>query len=104
MRLNETNRQRLNRLYHMLCGQALTKAEVMRAFGVNERTARDMLSEVAKRAPVIALSDSKGYRVAVRKEDREDVRHAIRENTKRADEILARNKELERFLRRLEEA
>ena len=61
--------------------------------------ARDMLSEIAKRAPLISVSDTSGYRIAMRASDVDDAMHAYNENKKRAGEILKRNEPLEKFIK-----
>lgn len=93
MVLNEKNCAQLNALVRVMKIKKVTKQEVMAMFDVGERVARDMLSEVAKKCPVIALSDGKGYRIAhlSSPEDMREAKHAYNENRKRAEEILKRN-------------
>lgn len=98
MTLTPENRAKLNALVRMLRDGNVTKQKVMDVFGVCDRTARDMLSEIAKRAPLISVSDAAGYRIAMRPSDLGDAMHAYNENRKRADEILKRNAPLEKFL------
>ncbi|MDE6618526.1 MAG: hypothetical protein K2K13_05840 [Clostridiales bacterium] len=95
--MNDTN-NKLNILTDMLKGGALTKNSIMFSLNVSERTARHLLSEIAKSYPLIALSDQCGYRIATGLKDLDDVRHAYNENRKRAAEILKRNKTLEKFM------
>lgn len=99
MKLTEENRAKLNALVRILRNGNITKQKVMDIFGVSERTARDMLSKVAKRAPLISVSDTAGYRIAMRPSDVGDAMHAYNENEKRASEILKRNKPLEMYLK-----
>lgn len=94
----DENRAKLNALYRMLKIQTLTKQKIMDLFKVSERTARDMLSEIAKRAPLISVSDTAGYRIATTGKDAGDAWHAYNENKKRAEEILKRNEPLKKFL------
>lgn len=98
MNLTDENKEKLNALYKLMCKQNVTKQMVMQIFKINERTARDMISEIAKRAPVIAVSDSKGYRIAVSIKDTNEAKHAFLENKKRAEEIMKRNAPLKQFL------
>lgn len=98
MVLNDKNRTRLNELVQMLRNDVVTKQDVVNTFGVDERTARDMLSEIAKRCPLISVSDTKGYRIATSADDVGDAMHAFNENQKRATEILKRNTPLQRFI------
>lgn len=90
---NEENCAKLNKLVRVMRNRRVTKEEVMSMFGTNERTARDMLREVALKCPVISVSNERGYRIANRgaPEDMRAARHAYNENRKRADEILKRN-------------
>lgn len=104
MVLNEKNRVKLNELVQMLRNGIITKQDVITSFGVDERTARDMLPEIAKRCPLVSMSDKKGYRIATNTDDIEDAMHAFNENKKRAAEILKRNQPLERFIQEHEGA
>jgi len=99
MTLTDENKAKLNELVRRLRVRPMTKAEIMSMFNTNERTAREMVSEIAKRCPVPSTSDKKSYKIAVSKEDIPIVIHAINENKKRAEEILKRNEPLERFLK-----
>lgn len=98
MTLTAENRAKLNALVRLLRDGNVTKQRVMDLFEVSERTARDMLSEIAKRAPLISVSDTSGYRIAVNSADVGDAMHAYNENKKRAEEILKQNAPLEKFL------
>lgn len=88
----------LNALYRMMCERTVTQDDVMIAFGVGRRLARDMISEVAKVRPVISLSDRRGYRVAMKIEDMCDARHALAEIRSRQSEMERRALMLEKFL------
>ena len=96
--MTEERRAQLNALYRMMCERTVTKEDVMRAFGVGERLARDMISEIAKVKPVIALSDRRGYRVALRVDDMRDARHALADIRSRQREMERRALMLEQFL------
>ncbi len=102
MVLTDDNRRMINDLARMLLKRTVTKQEIMRIYGVSERTARDMVSEIAKRVPIISLSNGKGYRrinrSAPEANDVADARHAYNENRKRAEEILKRNDPIADFL------
>jgi len=97
--LTPENKAKLNALVRLLRDGNVTKQRVMDLFKVSERTARDMLSEIAKRAPLISVSDTSGYRIAMRASDVGDAMHAYNENKKRAGEILKRNEPLEKFIK-----
>lgn len=63
----------------------------------NERTARDLIAEIAKYKPIISTSDSKGYRLAKTLRDLEDVEHAWAELDSRQAEIESRKLPLIKF-------
>ena len=96
--MNDTN-NKLNTLAAMLQNGDLTKNAIMFHLNVKERTARHLISEIAKDYPLIAVSDHCGYRIATGQKDLDDVRHTYNENRKRAAEILKRNQALEKFMR-----
>ena len=96
-KMSETTRARLNELYSMLKERNYKKAEIMLHFGVSERTAREMISIVSKRAPVIATSDNSGYRIARTAEDLEEVIHSWNEIDSRQKELEERKKPLIKF-------
>ena len=95
--MTEATRARLNELYSMLKERNYKKAEIMLHFGVGERTAREMISIVSKRAPVIATSDNSGYRIARTAEDLEEVIHSWNEIDSRQKELEERKKPLIKF-------
>lgn len=101
MKLTEENRAKLNALVRMLRSGIMTKQEIMATFDTNERTARDMVSEIGKRLPIPSTSETVGYKIASGPDDVPAVFHAYNENKKRASEILKRNIPLEEFLRRM---
>ena len=96
--MNDKAKNKTVVLVEMLTGGTVTVRAVMFNFGVDERYARRMLSDIAKAYPLIAVSDRKGYRIATSAQDIDDVRHAYNENRKRAAEVLKRNAPLEKFL------
>lgn len=95
--MTEATRARLNELYLMLRARTYTKPEIMAHFGVSERTAREMISLVSKRAPVIATSDNSGYRIAKSAADLEAVLHSWKEIDSRQRELEERKKPLIKF-------
>ena len=100
--LNEKNKARLNALYRVMKRQRVTKEQVMGMFNVSDRTARELIAEVAKRVPVLAVSNERGCRVLCKAnpQDNRDALHVFNENRKRAEEILKRNDPLADFLGR----
>ncbi len=103
MILNEENKRKINDLARMLLKRTITKQEIMQIYGVSDRTAREMVAEIAVRAPVIALSNGKGYRrisrAAPNAVDVADAHHVYNENKKRAEEILRRNDPIAELLK-----
>lgn len=96
-KMTEATRGRLNELYILLKQRNYKKIEIMEYFGVGERTAREMISIVSKRAPVIATSDNSGYRIARTAEDLEEVIHSWKEIDSRQKELEERKKPLIKF-------
>ena len=93
MTLTDDNKRKMNELWRIMKQRTVTKQEIMTIFSVPERTARDMVAEIAQRCPVIALSNGKGYRAVdiTNPADFADAVHCYNENRKRAEEILKRN-------------
>ena len=100
--INEQNRARINALYRIMKSKRVTKEDVMGMFNVGERVARELIAEVAKRVPVLSVSNERGYRVLCKgtPADYQEALHAYNENKKRAEEILKRNDPLADFLGR----
>ncbi|HKL93805.1 MAG TPA: hypothetical protein VJZ69_00805 [Clostridia bacterium] len=101
--MGEKTRGRLNELYIMLQERNYKKAEIMAYFGVGERTAREMISIVSKRAPVIAVSNTRGYRIAKSAEDIDAVMHSWKEIDSRQKELEERKIPLIKFYEKQKE-
>ena len=95
--MSKKTRARLNELYLMLTQRTYKKLEIMSHFGVTERTAREMISVISKKAPVIATSDNSGYRIAITAEDLTAVEHSWKEIDSRQAELEERKKPLIEF-------
>ena len=91
-RITDNMREKVNALWaEMRDGRKLTLEEVCRVCGVkNERQARDIMSVLATKKPIISTSDSKGYRMAVKRSDLEDVEHQWRELDSRIKQLQKR--------------
>lgn len=75
-----------------------TKEELGEKLGIkNERSVRDVISTLSKRKPIIATSDGKGYKMAMRVCDKDEVRHAWMEIDSRIEELEARRETLKAF-------
>lgn len=95
--MSKTTKKKLNELFLMLKSRTHTKAEVMAHFCVTERTAREMISTLSKKVPVIATSDNCGYRIATTANDIEAVTHSWKEIDSRQKELEERKKPLIKF-------
>lgn len=99
--VTDNMKQRVNNLYlymKSIYPLPITKQEVCEVCGVkSERQARDILSVLAQRKPLISTSDSKGYRLALTKEDLEEVEHTWAELSSRVEELNKRIEPLIKF-------
>jgi hypothetical protein len=86
----EEVRRRLNELVPLLKQKRLTKPQIMEMYNCNERTAREMISIIAKKFPVVATSDKEGYKIATTAADKKEVEHTWAELSSRNEEIKAR--------------
>lgn len=93
-----------NETFRMLkTGSTYTKQELSKHFSVSERTAREMISTIAKHQPIIATSDQRGYRLALTFNDYDEAKHQWAEIDSRIAELEARKKPLIRFCQKVEE-
>lgn len=90
--ITDNMKEKVNALWtEMRDGRTLTLEEVCRVCGVkSERQARDIMSVLATKKPIISTSDSKGYRMAVKRSDLEDVEHQWRELDSRIKQLQKR--------------
>jgi len=90
-KLSDRSKQIGNAIYRRLRERRYTKEELQDEFSVNERIVRDLISEIAKKRPIISTSTQKGYKAPnFTPEDGLEVIHQIRELESRAAEILSR--------------
>lgn len=78
----------------------LEKRDIQNHFDCTERHARDMISTLSKRIPIIAVSDRKGYKCARKVEDLELVRQSMAEIDSRIRELFARKEPLLEFIKK----
>ena len=94
-------KERVNTLYlymKSIYPTPITKEKVCEVCGVKStRQARDILSVLAQRKPLISTSDSKGYRLALTKDDLEEVEHTWAELSSRVEELNKRIEPLIKF-------
>ncbi len=96
-KLTDEQRFRLNSIYRMLV-KGTTKEEISNQFGCSERQARDYISYIKKVKPVIAVSSSKGYKVARTIEDVELAKQTLNEIRSRKQDLIESEKPLIEFL------
>lgn len=78
-----------------LTGKRITKQYIADTYHISERQAREYISTLAKKLPIISVSSQKGYKMAeMKKEDYSSAVHALREMQKRRKEIELREKPL----------
>ena len=85
-------KEKCNALWaEMRDGKTITLEQVCKVCGVkSERQARDIMSVLATKKPIISTSDSKGYRMAVKRTDLEEVEHQWRELDSRIQQLQKR--------------
>lgn len=90
--ITDNMKEKVNALWaEMRDGRTLNLEEVCEVCGVkSERQARDIMSVLATKKPIISTSDSKGYRMAVKRSDLEDVEHQWRELDSRIKQLQKR--------------
>ena len=98
--LTDAIKQKASILYKYMLqkNDYVTKDEVCRVCGVkNERQARDIISVLASKKPIISTSDAKGYKLARYMEDLEQVIHTWNEIDSRINELDKRRQPLIKF-------
>lgn len=96
----ENMKARVNLLYRYMTlnQQPITKEQVCDICGVaNERQAREILSVLAQRKPLISTSDNKGYQLAVSSKQLAEVEHTWAELSSRMEELEKRIRPLIEF-------
>ena len=93
-----------NKLYKfMMLNDIVTKEQMLAHLGWDkskDRQLRDLLSNIAKKMPVISTSDNRGYKIAKTKEDLEEVEHTWAELSSRIEELQKRIRPLLDFRER----
>lgn len=92
-------KDKVNRMYIVLRrGGYFTKEQLAQELDIkSERAVRDVMSTLSKRNPIIAMSDNKGYKLAMTTDDLEEVVHSWQEIDSRIEELDARRKQLIAF-------
>ena len=102
--ITDNMKQKVNECYLFLksIGRYATKEEIGEYLGVsNERQVRDIISVLATRKPIISKSNSCGYRLAMTKEDLEEVENVWREIDSRIEQLEERKKPLIKFYEKM---
>lgn len=90
-----------NKLYRfMMANGVVTKDQMFAVLGWDkskDRQLRELISLIAKKVPVVATSDQRGYFIAKTKDDVEAVEHQWAEISSRIEELQKRIKPLEEF-------
>ena len=74
--------------------RACTKEELMDFLHLGERQTRDVIATVSQYQPIIATSDKKGYKLAYKVTDLDDVEHTLAELDSRIEELEKKKKPL----------
>ena len=105
--LSEETKKRANEIYRYLKAEnrSVTKQEICDYLGweynsSSERRVRDLISLIAKRRPIIATSDQRGYKVPTMN-DLDAVEHQWRELDSRIAELEARREPLIKFAEKI---
>lgn len=77
-----------------------SKSEIAQLFGVSEREARRLIQAEAKKYPIIANSQLKGYKKFYSDEDIENAIMTLVESRSRRKELLEREKPIQRELKK----
>ena len=100
--MSPIERRQCREIARMLVQDWQDKYALAEILGVSERTARDRISTIAKRMPVISTSDSKGYKIARTMADLELAKQAARELGSRMNELNSRKEVLDNFISEME--
>lgn len=91
-------RRKLNKMYKLLCERFYSKQELMDIFELGERQIRMIITEIAKRFPVISTSGTNtGYKIARTEQDLALVEHSWAELSSRCEELEKRMQPLIEF-------
>ena len=92
--MTENQKRYGNQLYKFFVRKdVVTKEEMLEELGwdkTKDRQLRDLISCIAKKAPIISTSDQKGYYLAKSEKDLEDVEHQWAELSSRIEELEKR--------------
>lgn len=91
----QSMRDKLNKMYRLLCQRFYSKQELMDIFKLGERQVRMMITEISHKMPIISTSGTNnGYKVARTINDIQMVEHSWAELFSRIEELEKRIKPL----------
>lgn len=99
----ELSKKQCRQLYNYLkVSGVCTKEELCHSLGLeyntsNDRRIRRLVSIIAKRLPIISTSNQKGYRIALKTEDLDNIIHQWKELDSRIRELEERKLPLIKF-------
>lgn len=103
--MTENKKEQGNKLYKfMMTHDIVTKEQMLAYLGwgkEKDRQLRDLISMIAQKVPVVALSSNRGYKIARTVDDLEAVENTWAELSSRVEEIQKRIEPLVKFRDRL---
>ena len=99
--MTENEKKNGNLLYrYLMQNDVVSKEQMLAVLGWDskkDRQLRDLLSMIGKKVPLIATSDSKGYKIAKTKADLREVEHTWAEMSSRIENLQERIAPLIKF-------
>ena len=80
---------------------AISRSELCRITGLNDRSMRDLINQARKRAVIINVQDGKGY-FRPTKNDLDEVKKFKRQEENRAKEVFSCLQPIRKFIREVE--
>jgi len=99
--MSEKQKQECNAIARLIANDWMQKKEIQDIFKMDERTVRDRISKIAKKVPVIAISDKRGYKRALDSADLSYAKQTFNELKSRIKELEERAAPLEMFIKEI---
>lgn len=96
--LTQEERVLLNKIAKELAVRWMQKKDIQDLFNIHERKARDCVSTIAKKVPVISLSSGKGYKRCMGLQDLDLALQSRNELDSRIRELTERRNRLNEFI------
>lgn len=104
--MTENQKKYGNMLYKFMKNNGcVTKTQMLAALGWDnskDRQLRDLISQIAKKVPVVSTSDSRGYYIPKDEKDIELVKHQKNELVSRINELQQRVTPLNKFIEEID--